>query len=86
LVCSGMDRAAGELFSAAETVPGVSPRCVAMVFSVTLSEPREPDFFFCRGVIYSSLDDLPIVGFEEGCAPALDSIPLGLRDIPLRAF
>jgi len=26
LVCSGMERAAAELFRAAETVPGVSPR------------------------------------------------------------
>jgi len=25
-VCSGMERAAAELFRAAETVPGVSPR------------------------------------------------------------
>src|SRR6266478_4684465 len=45
LVCSGMERAAGELLRAAETVPGVSPRCWAIVFSVTLSSLRRADFF-----------------------------------------
>src|SRR5437667_12238312 len=44
-VCSGMERAAAELFSAAETVPGVNPRCCAMVLSVTLGSPRCAGFF-----------------------------------------
>src|ERR1051325_7654831 len=38
LVCSGMDRAAAESFSAAETVPGVSPSRSAIVLSVTLCD------------------------------------------------
>src|SRR6516225_11272247 len=34
-VCSGMERAAAELFRTAETVPGVRPRCCATAFKVT---------------------------------------------------
>src|SRR5215471_6153999 len=34
-VCSGMERAAVELFRTAETVPGVRPRCCATAFRVT---------------------------------------------------
>src|ERR1700688_2049447 len=52
LVRSGIDLAAGELFSVAETVPAASPRCLATVFSVTfLFSLRGPAFFFCVGVI-----------------------------------
>src|SRR5580692_11769300 len=52
LVRSGIDRAAGELFSVAETVPAARPRCFATVFSVTfLFSLRGPAFFFCVGVI-----------------------------------
>jgi len=54
-VCSGIERAAGELFRAADTVPGVSPRCSAMVFKVTLSSVCGPDFFLGGGVIYRNL-------------------------------
>src|SRR5277367_2763693 len=46
LVASEMERAAAELFSAAETVPGVRPRRVAMVFSVTLTSCGGPKLFF----------------------------------------
>src|SRR6516165_3913632 len=35
-VCSGMERAAAELFRTAETVPGVRPRCCATAFRVTM--------------------------------------------------
>src|SRR6267142_6526199 len=78
-VCSGRERAAWELFSAAETVPAVSPRCSAMVFSVTLSEPRGPALFFCRGVIRGSLDHLPKLGYGLGSAQALDCLPPAAR-------
>src|ERR1700682_6681013 len=44
LVCSGMDRAAEELFSAAETVPGVRFKCSAIVRSVTFRSFGVPDF------------------------------------------
>src|SRR6266700_4398639 len=54
-VCSGMERAAGELFSAAETVPGVSPSCSAIVFRVTLFSLRRPGFFLGVGLIYRIL-------------------------------
>src|SRR6266436_4333120 len=39
-----MERAAAELFSAADTVPGVNCRCCAMVFRVTRSGLRTPGF------------------------------------------
>ena len=51
LVCSGIERAAGELFRAAETVPGVSPSCSAMVFRVTLFSLRGPGFLLGSYVI-----------------------------------
>src|SRR5208282_2188639 len=52
LVCSGIDLAAGELFSVAETVPAASPRWFATVFSVTfLFSLRGLAFFFCVGVM-----------------------------------
>src|SRR3984893_3924833 len=47
LVCSGIERAAAELFSAAETVPGVKPRCSAITLSVTFPV----GFFLCRVLI-----------------------------------
>src|SRR5258706_6669874 len=50
LVCSGIERAAAELFNAAETVPGVRPRCSAMVLRVTFSCV----FFLCTMVIQRS--------------------------------
>jgi len=34
LVCPGTERQAGELFRTEETVPGVSPRCLATAFKV----------------------------------------------------
>jgi hypothetical protein len=46
-----MERAAAELFRAAETVPGVSPRCSAMVFRVTLPSMGGLGFFLGDGVI-----------------------------------
>src|SRR5439155_27001758 len=52
LVCSGMERAAAELFSAADTVPGVSPRCCAMVLSVTLASPRCAGFSLGGSMIF----------------------------------
>ncbi len=53
-VCWGMERAAGELFNAAETVPGVKPSCSAMVLRVTLGSVRWLDLLFAVGVIYTS--------------------------------
>src|SRR5256884_9697818 len=70
-VCSGMERAAGELFSAAETVPGVSPRCSAMVFRVTLSSWRGPDFFLGGGVIYRNLRAPSKIGIWEMACPSV---------------
>src|SRR5437870_5482181 len=58
LVCSGMERAAGELFNAAETVPGVRPRCSAMVFRVTLGSERRDCFFPGGCVICKTLRHL----------------------------
>src|SRR5215471_1077877 len=54
-VCSGMDRAAGELFRAAETVPGVRPRWSAMVLRVTRGSGRRGCFFLDDWVIYRIL-------------------------------
>src|SRR6266481_5755243 len=70
-VCSGMERAAGELFRAAETVPGVSPRCSAMVFKVTLSSLRGPDFFLGGGVIYRNLRASSKIGIWEMPCPSV---------------
>src|SRR5258708_22647349 len=69
-VCSGMERDAGELFRAAETVPGVSPRCSAMVFRVTLSSLRGPDFFLGGGVIFRTFVHLPKLGYVQWRDPA----------------
>jgi len=56
-VCSGIERAAGELLSVAETVPGVRPRRSATDFRVILfGSLRGLAFFFSGGVI-RSLDD-----------------------------
>src|SRR5215467_2031640 len=54
-VCSGMDRVAGELFRAAETVPGVRPRWSAMVLRVTRGSGRRGCFFLDDWVIYRIL-------------------------------
>src|SRR2546429_3667066 len=54
-VCSGMERAAGELFRAAETVPGVRPRWSAMVLRVTRGSERRSCFFLDDWVIYGIL-------------------------------
>jgi hypothetical protein len=52
LVCAGIDRAAGELFKVAETVPGVRPRRSATDLSVTLfCSLAGLGFFFSGGVI-----------------------------------
>src|SRR5579859_886481 len=52
LVCSGIERAAGELFSVADTVPAARPRCCATVLSVTFLFPRSGlRSFFGVGVI-----------------------------------
>src|SRR6202171_2347489 len=42
-----MDRAADELFSAADTVPGVRFSCSAIVFRVTRSGLRAPGLALC---------------------------------------
>src|SRR5713226_4298756 len=70
LVCCGIERAAAELFRAAETVPGVSPRCCAMVLSVTLFSWRWPGFFLGGGVIYRFSAQLPKLGYGKWCAQA----------------
>src|SRR5215472_3755972 len=54
LVCSGIERAAGELFRAAETVPGVRPRWSAIVFRVTFVSRRRGGFFLGGCVIYQA--------------------------------
>src|ERR1700746_1167470 len=54
-VCSGIERAAGELFKAAETVPGVRPRWSAMVLRVTRGSERRGCFFLDDWVIYAIL-------------------------------
>src|SRR6059058_496506 len=54
-VCSGMERAAGELFRAAETVPGVRPRWSAIVLRVTRGSERRGCFFLDDWVIYGIL-------------------------------
>jgi len=54
-----------------------------MVFSVTLSELRVPDFFLGRGVISSSLDYLAYLGYGQEYAQPLDYLPPYSRDIPL---
>src|ERR1700682_60012 len=73
LVCSGMERAAAELFKVAETVPGVRPRCLAMVVRVTFSDV----FFFCRIVIRrSSRDQTPWAALYYACVSKLDSLPV----------
>src|SRR5437660_1288882 len=69
-VCSGMERAAGELFRAAETVPGVSPRCSAMVLRVTLSSLRKPDFSLGGGVIQRTLRVSSKIGIWEMAYPS----------------
>src|SRR5436853_4414788 len=69
-VCWGMERAAGELFRAAETVPGVSPRCSAMVFRVTLSSLSEPDFSLGGGVIQKPSEYLPTLGYGKMAYPS----------------
>src|SRR6266481_2156086 len=69
-VCWGMERAAGELFRAAETVPGVSPRCSAMVLRVTLSSLREPDFSLGGGVIQRTLRVSSKIGIWEMAYPS----------------
>src|SRR3981081_1001498 len=79
LVCSGIERAAAELFNAAETVPGVKPRCSAITFSVTFPV----GFFLCRVVIrrfsktklqfkaiyYANLGSLKVFLFKSGPVP-----------------
>lgn len=57
-VCCGMERAAGELFRAAETVPGVRPRWSAMVLSVTRGSGGRGCFFLDDWVIYEILREL----------------------------
>src|ERR1700674_2943635 len=69
-VCAGIERAAGELFRAADTVPGVSPRCSAIVFRVTLSSLRGPDFFLGGGVIYRNLRASSKIGIWEMARPS----------------
>src|SRR5579863_6124184 len=49
-----MDFAAAESFKAAETVPGVKPRCCAMVFSVTFPSLALPAFFLCAAGVKPS--------------------------------
>src|ERR1700733_3801529 len=55
LVRSGTERAAAELFSTAETVPGVSPTCSATAFKVTIRS-FEPVLFLERLSIRLSLN------------------------------
>src|SRR5579885_801503 len=73
LVCSGMERAAGELLSAAETVPGVRPGGSAMVFSVTLPSFADSGFFFGGGMASSQKPRL-----EAGATlPSENDAPVG---------
>ena len=59
-VCSGMERAAEELFRTAETVPGVRPRCFATDFNVTA--PRALEWGAFVDVILSGpVSDFPAV-------------------------
>src|ERR1035438_260817 len=57
-----MDRAAAELLSAAETVPGVSPRLSAMVLRVTLFSRGGPTCFFLVIVFPGSQESIAIRG------------------------
>src|ERR1700730_8946121 len=55
-----MERAAAELFSAADTVPGVRCRCSAIVLRVTRSGLRAPGLPLLGVVIGSASTSLPL--------------------------
>src|ERR1700733_3034580 len=74
LVCSGRERAAAESLSAADTVPGVRPRCWARVLSVALDSFRAAGFLFLES---EAIHLLPTIARR-----AILCKPLNQKDIP----
>src|SRR6267154_4948292 len=83
LVCSGMERAAAELFRAADTVPGVRPRCCAMVLRVTLGSPRWAGFFLGGSVIYRVLRTSSRNGIFETARRIGNCVAASTPDAPI---